>query len=71
MTQQLKALAAFAEDFGFDSQHLLGDSQHSLTPVRGERMTSSGLHGQQVCMHAKTCMYPKHPTHKIKKKNKE
>ena len=45
MAQWLRALA---KDPGFDSQHLHGGSQPSVTPVPGDPMPSSGSCGLQA-----------------------
>lgn len=46
--QGLRALASLSEDLGFGSQHPHGGSQLSVTPVPGDLMASSDLHGYQT-----------------------
>lgn len=64
----VKSSGYFFRSLDFDSQHLLGGSQHSLTPLRGDPMTSSGLHLHQAYMHAQTSKTTKHIHLEIKNK---
>ena len=50
MGQQLRALAALAEDPTFSSQHPHGGSQQSVTPVPEDQIPLSSLCGYQACM---------------------
>lgn len=60
VSSAVKNSGYFCRSLEFDSQHLLGGLQRSLTPVRGDPMTSSGLHWHQEYMHAQTSKTTKH-----------
>lgn len=66
MAQRLRAWVALPDGPGFNSQHLLGDSQPPVTPVPKDPVPPSGLQGH--CMqvvHRHICGQNIH-IHKIK-----
>lgn len=54
VAQQLRSLATLAEDLGLIPSTYWVAQQHSLTPVPGDLITASSLHGHQAWMHAQT-----------------